>query len=60
MLASYFIGGVALDALGATVPAYDAALLIQHVDRVILDALNQYRKLRRAMLQLLLNLSRLR
>jgi hypothetical protein len=60
MLASYFIGGVALDALGTAVPAYDAALFIQHIDRVIRDALNQYLKLRRSVLQLPLGLARLR
>jgi hypothetical protein len=45
MLAYYFIAGVALYAFGTAVPGYDATRLIQHVNRIILDALNQYCKL---------------
>jgi hypothetical protein len=46
MLADYFIVGVALYMFGTVVPAYDPTRLIQHINRMILGALNQYRKLR--------------
>src|SRR6516225_44236 len=46
MLADYFVAGVALYTFGTAVPGYDATRLIQHINRVILDVLNQYRKLR--------------
>src|SRR5215472_15676067 len=46
MLAYYFITGVALYTFGTAVPACDATHLIQPINCVILDALNQYCKLR--------------
>jgi len=46
MLADYFIAGVALYTFGTAVPACDATRLIHHINRMILDALNQYCKLR--------------
>jgi hypothetical protein len=46
MLADYFIVAVTLYAFGAAVPAYDVTRTIHHINRIFLDALNQYRKLR--------------
>ena len=41
MLADDLVGAVALDALGAGIPVRDLALRVEHVDRVVGDALHQ-------------------
>ncbi len=51
MLADDFVGGIALDALGAGVPAGDMALVVKHIDGVIGDALDEQAKLRLAPLE---------
>src|ERR1700761_5041306 len=45
MLADDFFLGVALDALCAGIPAYDYAVRVQHVNRVIADAADQQAEL---------------
>jgi hypothetical protein len=41
MLADYLFGQIALETLGARVPAYDGPARIEHVDRVVPDACNK-------------------
>src|SRR3974390_1741243 len=41
MLAEHLLGAIAVQLLGAAVPAHDVARGVEHVDRVILHALNQ-------------------
>jgi hypothetical protein len=57
MLADYFIAAVTLYAFGAAVPAYDVTRTIHHINRIFLDTLNQYCKLRCAMEHLPVSLS---
>src|SRR5215469_8731066 len=53
MPAYYFIASVTLYTFGTAVPACDATRLIQRINRKVLDALNQYCKLRQLALSLL-------
>lgn len=41
MLPHHFFGGIALDPLAATVPAADAPLRVEQIDRVIGDVIDQ-------------------
>src|SRR5262249_50290780 len=44
-------GAIALDPLRPAVPARDDALAVEHVDRAVLDAVDQQLKLGRALLE---------
>jgi hypothetical protein len=52
MSAQNLFGAIALDALGAQVPAGDMAFKIEHEDRVILDTFHKQAKLLTAVPQL--------
>ncbi len=43
MLSDNLVGRVALDALSSRIPAGDIAFRVKHVDRVVIDALNESR-----------------
>ncbi len=51
VLADDLVGGISLDALGASIPIADIALRIEHVERVVRDALHEQLKLLLAALE---------
>ena len=51
MLADDFLGLVALDALGPLVPVGDVTFGVQHIDRIIGDALHEKTKITLALVE---------